>query len=72
MPGSGHHQSSPSGNFYTSGPADDPRAQGGHFVSTGNRDGHTTFVYDSNGQSVDVKSSGDGGPAANVNSDSKK
>jgi hypothetical protein len=65
--GSGHHQRSSSGNFYTSGKASDPKAgPGGRFISTGDRGGHTTHVYNGSGQHVHSKSSGDGGPAKGV------
>lgn len=71
-PGSGHHQSSPSGNYYTSGPAADDRAPGGHFVSTGDKGGHTTHLYDAGGHHVRSSQSGNGGPARDVPPGGKK
>jgi len=69
---SGHHQSSQSGSFFTSGRASDPSNPGGSFISTGNKDGHTTQTYDSQGRHVETHSSGDGGPARDVPAGGKK
>lgn len=71
-PGSGHHQRSASGNYYTSGPASDPKAPGGHFVSTGDAGGHTTHLFDAGGNHVSTSTTGGGGPAANVPAGGKK
>ena len=48
------------GRTVTGGAAKDPKAEGGHFVSTGDSKNHTTHVYDKNGNLVDTKTRGNG------------
>jgi len=66
------HQKSESGDFYTSKPASDPKAEGGRIISTGDKSGHTTHVYDSESNHVDTSTTGSGGPAKDVSPGGKQ
>jgi hypothetical protein len=52
------HVKDENGNFTTSGFSSDPNNKFGRFVSVGNEDTHTTFVYNSNGRIIDIKVDG--------------
>lgn len=59
-----HQQDISGGGNYHSGARDD--GSGGRFITVGDGANHTTFLYDSSGNSTGSASRGDGGPASSA------